>query len=103
MKKKILISTGGSGGHVIPAMAFYDHFKVNFDVFFVVDKRGSRFINGNKYTGEMTNGLLHGQGKMELSDGITYNGTYKYGDMENGVMTSANGLKFAIVDGQIQD
>lgn len=53
MKKRILISSGGSGGHVIPAMAFYDHFKVNFDVFFVVDKRGSRFINGNKYKYEI--------------------------------------------------
>ena len=24
--KKILISTGGSGGHVIPAITMYDHF-----------------------------------------------------------------------------
>ena len=49
MKKKILISTGGSGGHVIPAIAFYDHFKENFDVFLVLDKRGSSFINEKKY------------------------------------------------------
>ena len=34
MKKRILISTGGSGGHVIPALAFYDHLKENFEVFF---------------------------------------------------------------------
>ena len=27
MKKKILISTGGSGGHVIPAITIYDHLK----------------------------------------------------------------------------
>ena len=45
MKKKILISTGGSGGHVIPATAFYDHLKENFDVFLALDKRGSNFIN----------------------------------------------------------
>ena len=25
MKKKILISTGGSGGHVIPATILHDH------------------------------------------------------------------------------
>ena len=25
MKKKVLISTGGSGGHVIPATILYDH------------------------------------------------------------------------------
>ena len=30
MKKKILISTGGSGGHVIPATTIYDHLKNNF-------------------------------------------------------------------------
>ena len=49
MKKKILISTGGSGGHVIPAMAFYDHLKENFDVFLVLDQRGSSFINEKQY------------------------------------------------------
>jgi len=49
MKKKILISSGGSGGHVIPAIAFYDHLKENFDVFLVLDKRGSSFINERKY------------------------------------------------------
>ena len=45
MKKKILISTGGSGGHVIPAMAFCDHLKENFDVFLFLDARGPNFIN----------------------------------------------------------
>ena len=42
MKKKILISSGGSGGHVIPAIAFYDHLKENFEVFLSLDKRGSK-------------------------------------------------------------
>ena len=49
MKKKILISSGGSGGHVIPSIAFYDHLKKNFDVLLVLDKRGSSFINKKKY------------------------------------------------------
>ena len=49
MKKKVLISSGGSGGHVIPAIAFYDHLKENFDVFLALDKRGSNFINEKKY------------------------------------------------------
>ena len=53
MKKKILISTGGSGGHVIPATAFYGHLKENFDVFLVLDKRGSNFINEKKYEYEI--------------------------------------------------
>mgnify|MGYP000117833901 CR=1 FL=1 len=45
MKKKILISSGGSGGHVIPATIFYEHLKNKFDVFFTVDKRGAKFLN----------------------------------------------------------
>ena len=53
MKKKILISSGGSGGHVIPAIAFYEHLKESFDVSLVVDKRGSTFINEKKYRYEI--------------------------------------------------
>jgi len=49
MKKKILISTGGTGGHVIPATIFYEQLKDKFDVFFVTDKRGCRFLNLEKY------------------------------------------------------
>ena len=49
MKKRILISTGGSGGHVIPAIAFYDHLKEKFDVFFTLDQRGSKFLEKKKY------------------------------------------------------
>ena len=49
MKKKILISTGGSGGHVIPATIFYEQLKNEFDVFLITDKRGCRFLNSEKY------------------------------------------------------
>jgi len=49
MKKKVLISTGGSGGHVIPATIFYDHLKDNFDLFIFSDKRGCKFLNEKKY------------------------------------------------------
>ena len=49
MRKKILISTGGSGGHVIPAIAFHDHLKEKFDVFFTLDQRGSKFLEKKKY------------------------------------------------------
>ena len=45
MKKKILISTGGSGGHVIPAITFHDHLKEKFDVFLTTDKRGEIHTN----------------------------------------------------------
>ena len=33
--KKILISTGGSGGHVIPALNLYDHLKKDFDIKYI--------------------------------------------------------------------
>ena len=49
MRKKILITSGGSGGHVIPAIAFYEHLKEKFEVFLTLDKRGSKFIGETKY------------------------------------------------------
>ena len=45
--KKILISTGGSGGHVIPALTIYEHLRYEFEVSLVTDKRGSKFIEKN--------------------------------------------------------
>ena len=45
MKKKILISTGGSGGHVKPAIALYEHLKDNFEVFFSSDLRGKKYFD----------------------------------------------------------
>ena len=38
MKKKVLISTGGSGGHIIPARILYEHLKNNFELFLTSDK-----------------------------------------------------------------
>jgi len=48
--KRILIATGGSGGHVLPALSMFDHLKENYEIKLVTDKRGSNFINKNKYT-----------------------------------------------------
>ena len=45
MKQKILISTGGSGGHIIPAEIINDHLKYKFDVVISTDLRGYKFIN----------------------------------------------------------
>ncbi len=47
--KKILIVTGGSGGHVIPALSIYDHLKNDCKVSIISDIRGSNFINQNNY------------------------------------------------------
>ena len=49
MKKKILISTGGTGGHVIPALSLHDHLSNQFETYLVTDKRGTNFINKEKY------------------------------------------------------
>ena len=42
--KKILIVTGGSGGHVIPSLSIYDILKDNFEVQIATDLRGSKYI-----------------------------------------------------------
>ena len=48
--KKILISTGGSGGHVIPSLTIYDALKENFEVHIVTDLRGFKFIKKHNYS-----------------------------------------------------
>ncbi len=47
--KKILIATGGSGGHVIPSLSIYDILKDDFEVKIVTDLRGSKYINEDHY------------------------------------------------------
>ena len=49
MKKKILISTGGSGGHVIPATTICDHLKNEYEVVISTDLRGLRYLDVNNY------------------------------------------------------
>ena len=41
---KILISTGGSGGHVIPAINLYNHLKNEYEVKLYSDVRGAKYI-----------------------------------------------------------
>ena len=45
--KKILISTGGSGGHVLPAINLFEHLKKDFDVKLYTDVRGAKYIPDN--------------------------------------------------------
>ena len=42
--KKILITTGGSGGHVIPALNLYEHLKNDFDINLYTDVRGAKYV-----------------------------------------------------------
>ena len=45
MKSKILISTGGSGGHVIPAITMHDHLKENYDILISSDTRAVSYTH----------------------------------------------------------
>ena len=47
MKKKVLISTGGSGGHVIPALTIHDHLKNDYDVMISTDLRGYKYLDND--------------------------------------------------------
>ena len=47
--KKILITTGGSGGHVIPSLSIYDALKDDYEVQISTDLRGSKYINYKNY------------------------------------------------------
>ena len=49
MSKKILISTGGSGGHVVPATIIYKHLEHKFNVSMTSDFRGINFLNKDEY------------------------------------------------------
>jgi len=49
MRQKILISTGGSGGHVVPATILYAHLKDQFSVSMSSDYRGLKFLDKDKY------------------------------------------------------
>ena len=55
MTQRILISTGGSGGHVVPATILYEHLKNQFHVSMSTDSRGLKFLDTNKYNLEIFN------------------------------------------------
>ena len=55
MNKKILISTGGSGGHVIPAIILYEHLSKKCDVIISTDIRGLKFLDKNNHQIEIVN------------------------------------------------
>jgi len=46
--KKILISTGGTGGHVIPAEIIGEHLNDTYEIYFSTDKRGLKFLKQNE-------------------------------------------------------
>ena len=55
MKKNLLITTGGSGGHVLPAMILYEHLSKNANILISIDKRGLKFLKKDIYQFEIIN------------------------------------------------
>ena len=49
MREKVLISTGGSGGHVIPAITIHDHLKEKYETIISTDSRGLKYLEKNDY------------------------------------------------------
>ncbi len=49
MKTNILITTGGSGGHVIPATTLYNHLSKESNVTITTDIRGSKYLDKDNY------------------------------------------------------
>ena len=49
MKKNFLITTGGSGGHVLPATILYEHLSKDANIIISSDKRGLRYLDNNIY------------------------------------------------------
>ncbi len=45
MKKNFLITTGGSGGHITPAIIISDHLSSQANIIISTDKRGLKFLN----------------------------------------------------------
>ena len=44
MRKNFLISTGGSGGHVLPAQIIFEHLSNDKDVTISTDRRGLKYL-----------------------------------------------------------
>tara|TARA_B100000989_G_scaffold103118_1_gene75488 strand:- start:1166 stop:2227 length:1062 start_codon:yes stop_codon:yes gene_type:complete len=49
VKKNFLITTGGSGGHVVPATILYDHLSKIANIIITTDKRGLKYLDKEFY------------------------------------------------------
>ena len=53
MRKNFLITTGGSGGHVLPAIILYEHLSKEANILLSTDKRGLRYLDKEAYEFEI--------------------------------------------------
>ena len=49
VKKNFLITTGGSGGHVLPAKILYEHLSNDANIIICSDKRGLKYLEKDIY------------------------------------------------------
>ena len=45
--QKILITTGGTGGHIIPAQIIKEYLDEDYEVYYSTDYRGKKYISSN--------------------------------------------------------
>ncbi len=55
MKKNFLITTGGSGGHVVPATILYKHLSKVANIIITTDKRGVKYLDKKFYKFKIIN------------------------------------------------
>ena len=53
MRKNFLITTGGSGGHVLPAKIIFEHLSKDTNVFISTDRRGIKYLEKDIYQFEI--------------------------------------------------
>ena len=53
MKKNFLITTGGSGGHVLPAKIIFEHLSKDKNVIISIDRRGLKYLEKDIYKFEV--------------------------------------------------
>ncbi len=53
MRKNFLITTGGSGGHVLPATILYEHLYKEANIIISTDKRGLKYLDQDIYKFEI--------------------------------------------------
>jgi len=53
MRKNFLITTGGSGGHVLPAKVIFEHLSKDKDVIISIDRRGLKYLEKGIYKFEV--------------------------------------------------
>ena len=53
MRKNFLITTGGSGGHVLPAKIIFEHLSKDKNVIISIDRRGLKYLEKDNYQFEI--------------------------------------------------